>query len=114
MYDDIKQSGGSLEPKAAIALIDHIRTEGEVDRMHQLLDELNDSSSWFDGCGRALLYCVQHNYPDAAIDLLKQLKEKDEMSTYMVVDQVFFYWSFWALGSLMTSDFHSLIKITLV
>ena len=50
----------------------------------------------------------------AVIDLLKQLKEKDEMSTYMVVDQVFFYWSFWALGSLMTSDFHSLIKITLV
>ena len=50
----------------------------------------------------------------AAIDLLKQLKEKDEMSTYMVVDQVFFYWSLWALGSLMTSDFHSLIKIALV
>ncbi|KAG2648324.1 hypothetical protein PVAP13_1NG042515 [Panicum virgatum] len=89
MYTNIKQSGGSLEPKAAIALIDHIQTEGEVDRMHQLLDELNDLSSWFDGCGRAVLYCVQHNYPDAAIDLLKQLKEKDEMSTYMVVDQVF-------------------------
>lgn len=27
----------------------------------------------------------------AAIDLLKQLKEKDEMSTSMVVDQVFSY-----------------------
>jgi hypothetical protein len=27
----------------------------------------------------------------AAIDLLKQIKEKDEMSTYMVVDQVFFF-----------------------
>ncbi|CAL4890174.1 unnamed protein product [Urochloa decumbens] len=89
MYDDIKQSGGSLEPRAAIALIEHSRTEGELDRMHQLLDELNDSSSWFEGCGRVILYCVQHNYPDAAIDLLKQLKEKDEMSTYMVVDQVF-------------------------
>ncbi|KAF8685933.1 hypothetical protein HU200_043855 [Digitaria exilis] len=89
MYDDIKQSGGSLEPKAAIALIEHIRTEGELDRMHQLLDELNDSSSWIEGCGRVVLYCVQNNYPDAAIDLLKQLKEKDEMSTYMVVDQVF-------------------------
>ncbi|OEL36115.1 Pentatricopeptide repeat-containing protein [Dichanthelium oligosanthes] len=89
MYDNIKQSGGSLEPKAAIALIEHIRTEGELDRMHQILDELNDSSSWFEGCGRVVLYCVQHNYPDAAIDLLKQLKEKDEMSTYMVVDQVF-------------------------
>nr|XP_034598491.1 pentatricopeptide repeat-containing protein At4g04790, mitochondrial isoform X3 [Setaria viridis] len=89
MYDDIKQSGGSIEPRAAIALIEHIRTEGELDRMHQLLDEFNDSSSWFEGCGRVILYCVQHNYPDAAIDLLKQLKEKDEMSTYMVVDQVF-------------------------
>ncbi|CAN6234102.1 unnamed protein product [Urochloa humidicola] len=89
MYDDIKQSGGSLEPRAAIALIEHSQIEGELDRMHQLLDELNDSSSWFEGCGRVILYCVQHNYPDAAIDLLKQLKEKDEMSTYMIVDQVF-------------------------
>ncbi|AQK68194.1 pentatricopeptide repeat-containing protein At4g04790, mitochondrial [Zea mays] len=89
LHDEIMQSGGSLEPKAAIALIEHIRTEGELDRMHQLLDGLNDSNSWFDGCGRVLLYCVQHNYPDAAIDLLKQIREKDEMSTYMVVDQVF-------------------------
>jgi phosphate starvation-inducible membrane PsiE len=53
-------------------------------------------------------------FASAAIDLLKQLKEKDEMSTYMVVDQVFFYCSFWALGSLMASDFRSLIKITRV
>jgi hypothetical protein len=28
-------------------------------------------------------------FPRAAIDLLKQLKEKDETSTYMVIDQVF-------------------------
>ncbi|WVZ77992.1 hypothetical protein U9M48_025776, partial [Paspalum notatum var. saurae] len=89
MYEEIKQSNGSLEPKAAITLIEHIRTEGELNTMHQLLDDLNDSSSWFDGCARVLLYCVQHNYPDAAIDLLKQMKEEDETSTYMVVDQVF-------------------------
>ncbi|KAJ1277772.1 hypothetical protein BS78_04G028900 [Paspalum vaginatum] len=89
MYEEIKQSNGSLEPKAAIALIEHIRTKGELNTMHQLLDDLNDSSSWFDGCGRVLLYCVHHNYPDTAIDLLKQLKEEDEMSTYMIVDQVF-------------------------
>jgi len=162
LHDEIKESGGSLEPKAAITLIvsksvnhlsrwnekicivvynyllspflielyfllqEHIRTEGELDRMHQLLDGLNDSNSWFEGCGRVLLYCVQHNYTEydcqclcsclstlfsqtlklttvclfavffsflasVAIDLLKQLKEKDEMSTYMVVDQVFFF-----------------------
>lgn len=89
MYDEIKQSGCCLEPKAAIALIEHIQTKGELDRLYQLLEELSDSSSWFDGCSRVLLYCVQHNHPDAAVDLLKQLKEKDEMSTYMVVNQVF-------------------------
>ncbi|TVU33514.1 hypothetical protein EJB05_25337 [Eragrostis curvula] len=89
MYDQIKESGSSLEPKAAIALIEHIRTEGQLDRMYQLLEELNDTSIWFQGSGRAILYCVQHNYLEAAIDLLKQLKEEDEMSTYMVVDQVF-------------------------
>ncbi|XP_062218123.1 pentatricopeptide repeat-containing protein At4g04790, mitochondrial-like isoform X2 [Phragmites australis] len=89
MYDEIKQSGSSLEPKAAIALIENIRTEGELDRMRQLLEELSESNHWFEGCGRVLLYCVQHNHPDAAIDILKQLKAKDEMSTYMVVDQVF-------------------------
>ncbi|KAL6629199.1 hypothetical protein ACP70R_028964 [Stipagrostis hirtigluma subsp. patula] len=89
MYDKMKQSGRCLEPKATISLIEHIRTEGELDRMYQLLEELNDSHSWFEGCSRVLLYCVQHNYLDAAIELLKWLKEKDEMSTYMVVDQVF-------------------------
>ncbi|KAL5207009.1 hypothetical protein ABZP36_031444 [Zizania latifolia] len=89
MYDEIRQSGFRLEPKAAVALIENIQTKGELDRLYQLLEELTDSSFWFDGCSRVLLYCVQHNHPNAAIDLLKQLKETDEMSTYMVVDQIF-------------------------
>ncbi|GJM90129.1 hypothetical protein PR202_ga06379 [Eleusine coracana subsp. coracana] len=89
IYDQIKESGSSLEPKAAIALIEHIQTEGQLDRMYQLLEELIDSSSWFEGGSRTLLYCVQNNYLEAAIDLLKQLKEKDETSTYMVIDKVF-------------------------
>lgn len=89
MFDEIKQSGGCLEPKAAIALIEHTQTEGKLDRLYQLLEDLSEPSSWFDGCSRVLLYCVQHNHPDAAVDLLKQLKEKNETSTYMVVDQVF-------------------------
>uniref|UniRef100_A0A0D9VBU8 Pentacotripeptide-repeat region of PRORP domain-containing protein n=1 Tax=Leersia perrieri TaxID=77586 RepID=A0A0D9VBU8_9ORYZ len=89
MYDEIKQSGCHLEPKAAVALIENTQTKGELDRLYQLLEELSDSSIWFDGCSRVLMYCVQHNHPNAAINLLKQLKEKDEMSTYMVIDQVF-------------------------
>ncbi|KAG8058049.1 hypothetical protein GUJ93_ZPchr0002g24635 [Zizania palustris] len=89
MYDEIRQSGFRLEPKAAVALIENIQTKGELDRLYQLIEELTDSSFWFDGCSRVLLYCVQHNHPNAAIDLLKQLKETDEMGTYMVVDQIF-------------------------
>ncbi|KAM3296085.1 hypothetical protein ACQJBY_038435 [Aegilops geniculata] len=89
LFDEIKQSGGYLEPKAAIALIEHTETEDQLDRLYQLLEEVNEPGMWFDGCGRVLQYCVQHNHPDAAVDLLKQLKETNEMSTYMIVDQVF-------------------------
>ncbi|XP_048534293.1 pentatricopeptide repeat-containing protein At4g04790, mitochondrial-like [Triticum urartu] len=89
LFDKIKQSGGYLEPKAAIALIEHTQTEDQLDRLYQLLEEVSDPGMWFDGCGRVLQYCVQHNHPDAAVDLLKQLKETNEMSTYMIVDQVF-------------------------
>lgn len=89
IFDEIKQSGGCLEPKAAVTLIEHTQTEGELDRLYQLLEELSEPNMWFDGCSRVLQYCVQHNHPDAAVDLLRQLKETNEMSTYMVVDQVF-------------------------
>lgn len=89
IFDEIKQSGGCLEPKAAVALIEHTQTEGELDRLYQLLEELSEPNMWFDGCSRVLQYCVQHNHSDAAVDLLRQLKERSEMSTYMVVDQVF-------------------------
>ncbi|CAM0947167.1 unnamed protein product [Alopecurus aequalis] len=89
IFDEIKQSGGCLEPKAAVALIEHTQTEGELDRLYQLLEEVSEPSMWFDGCSRVLQYCVQHNHSDAAVDLLRQLKERNEMSTYMVVDQVF-------------------------
>ncbi|CAL9083008.1 unnamed protein product [Musa acuminata var. zebrina] len=87
--DEIKQAGSNLEPKAVISLIEHIRAEGELDRLLQLLGELKDSNSWFDGCSRVILYCIQYNLSSTAIELLKQLKEKDKSSTYIVIDQIF-------------------------
>uniref|UniRef100_A0A6V7QU75 PROP1-like PPR domain-containing protein n=1 Tax=Ananas comosus var. bracteatus TaxID=296719 RepID=A0A6V7QU75_ANACO len=89
IYDEIKQAKCSIDPKAIISLIEHIRTEGEVDRLCKLLNELNGSTTWFDGCGRVILYCVDFNHATIAIDLLKQLKMKDELSAYMVIDQMF-------------------------
>ncbi|KAG0499445.1 hypothetical protein HPP92_004136 [Vanilla planifolia] len=88
-YDEIKQTGNKIEPKAAICLIEHLQAEGNLDRLLQLLGELDDSSYWFDGCSRVVLYCVQWNLASAAIQLLKTLKEADESSTYIVIDQVF-------------------------
>ncbi|PKU85832.1 Pentatricopeptide repeat-containing protein [Dendrobium catenatum] len=88
-YDEIKQAGDKIEPKAAISLIENIQNEGNLDRLQQLLDDLIDSSYWFDGCSRVVLYCVRHNLARPAVDLLGELKKKDESSTYIVIDQVF-------------------------
>ncbi|PKA62208.1 Pentatricopeptide repeat-containing protein [Apostasia shenzhenica] len=88
-YDEIKQAGGMLEPKACMVLIDHLRTEGNFDRLEQLLRELSNSNYWFDGCGRVIQYCVRHNLLSSAIELLAKLKEKDESSTYIIIDKVF-------------------------
>lgn len=41
---------------------EHIKTEGELERMTELLKELKDSVHWCDACCRVILYCVQHNY----------------------------------------------------
>ncbi|XP_077219866.1 pentatricopeptide repeat-containing protein At4g04790, mitochondrial-like [Tasmannia lanceolata] len=89
VYEEIKQAGCSLESKSIISLIEHLRSEGQLSKLLELLGELNDSSSWFDGCGRIVLYCVRYKHLSSAVDLLKQLKEKDELATYIVCDQIF-------------------------
>uniref|UniRef100_A0A0A9DUP1 Uncharacterized protein n=1 Tax=Arundo donax TaxID=35708 RepID=A0A0A9DUP1_ARUDO len=54
------------------------------------------------------LLCISSS---AAIDLLKQLKAKDEISTYMVVDQICFWIDLLGIGISVASDFHSGSKI---
>ncbi|XP_020593997.1 pentatricopeptide repeat-containing protein At4g04790, mitochondrial isoform X2 [Phalaenopsis equestris] len=88
-YDEIKQAGDKIQPKAAISLIENLQNEGNLDRLQQLLDDLIESSYWFDGCSRVVLYCVRHNLARTAVELLEDLKKKDESSTYIVIDQVF-------------------------
>ncbi|XP_039132079.1 pentatricopeptide repeat-containing protein At4g04790, mitochondrial-like [Dioscorea cayenensis subsp. rotundata] len=89
VYDEIKRVGGSLEPKAVISLIEYLQHEGELDRLLQLIQELKDSKSWFDGCSRVILYCTRYNLGSSAIDLLKSLMKADESSTYIIIDQIF-------------------------
>ncbi|KAF3337055.1 pentatricopeptide repeat-containing protein [Carex littledalei] len=89
IYEEIKQEEFQPESKAVVCLIEHIKTEGELERMTELLKELKDSIHWCDACCRVILYCVQHNYINDAIGLFKELRAKDETSAYMGVDQIF-------------------------
>ncbi|XP_042479017.1 pentatricopeptide repeat-containing protein At4g04790, mitochondrial-like isoform X2 [Macadamia integrifolia] len=89
IYEEIKQADCIVEPKAILNLIEHIQTEGELSRMFELLRELNDLVMWFDGCGRVVQYCIRYKHLSSAVDLLKQLKDKDELGTDAVLDQAF-------------------------
>ncbi|KAK9080651.1 hypothetical protein SSX86_000409 [Deinandra increscens subsp. villosa] len=88
VYDEIKQLDANLEPKAAISLIEHLQSEGELSQLLQLLNQLQDTELWDDGCARIILYCVRHKLSDSAVDLLKQRMEKSS-TTDMVIDVLF-------------------------
>lgn len=92
IYEEIKQVGSNLEPKAVISLIEHCQSDGDLSKLLQLLEELEDLDYWVDGCCRIILYCVRYKHLSSAIDLLKQLQNKfcnDEMTTDVLFDEVF-------------------------
>ncbi|XP_076959699.1 pentatricopeptide repeat-containing protein At4g04790, mitochondrial-like [Bidens hawaiensis] len=88
VYEEIKQLDAKLEPKAIISLIEHLQSEGELSRLLQLLNQLQNSELWDDGCARIILYCVRHKLSDSAVDLLKQRMEKSSANE-MVIDVLF-------------------------
>lgn len=92
IYEEIKQSGSNLEPKAVISLMEHLQSDGELSRLLQLLEELKDVDYWVDGCCRLILYCVRYKHLSSAVDLLKQLKDNfcnDDMAMEVLFDEVF-------------------------
>ncbi|XVF03983.1 hypothetical protein REPUB_Repub05bG0041200 [Reevesia pubescens] len=92
IYKEIKQNGGTLEPKAAISLIEYYTSEGELSILLQILEELHDPDYWVDGCCRIVVYCVRNKHLRSAIDLLKQLKDKfhnDDLAMEAIFDEVF-------------------------
>ncbi|XP_065626624.1 pentatricopeptide repeat-containing protein At4g04790, mitochondrial-like [Quercus suber] len=69
IYEEIKQSGSNLEPKAVISLMEHLQSDGELSRLLQLFEELKDVDYWVDGCCRLILYCVRYKHLSSAVDL---------------------------------------------
>ncbi|KAJ7948482.1 Pentatricopeptide repeat-containing protein [Quillaja saponaria] len=91
-YEEIKEAGYNLEPKAVISLIEHTQLDGQVDKLLLVLKELNSADYWVDGCCRIILYCVRYKHLSTAVDLLKQLKDKfcsDELVMEVLFDEVF-------------------------
>ncbi|KAJ6423265.1 hypothetical protein OIU84_024246 [Salix udensis] len=92
VYEEMKQAGSNLEPKAVISLIEHVDSEGQQSRLLKLLEELDDPNYWVDGCFRVILYCICNKDLRSAVYLLKQLKHRfsdDELAMEVLFDEIF-------------------------
>ncbi|XP_051135646.1 pentatricopeptide repeat-containing protein At4g21880, mitochondrial-like isoform X2 [Andrographis paniculata] len=91
MYEEIKESKGSLEPKAIRSLAEHFQSEGELSKLFGLLDELENSPHWIDACFWVISHCVREENFSSTVDILKKLKDKfsAEGSLDVLFDEVF-------------------------
>ncbi|XP_017242687.1 pentatricopeptide repeat-containing protein At4g04790, mitochondrial [Daucus carota subsp. sativus] len=92
IYEELKQAKCNLEPKAVLSLIEHLQNEGDLNRLIELLEELQETDYWVNGCFRVVSYCVRHKFSNTAVDLLKKLRDEfqdDEMASEVLFDEVF-------------------------
>ncbi|PHT43898.1 hypothetical protein CQW23_17923 [Capsicum baccatum] len=94
IYEEMKESQCKLEPKAIIALIENLPSEGPLDRLLHLLEQLNGLDQWVDAAYRVIPYCIRQNHFRSIVDLLKKLVDTykdDEVAQESVFDEVFFH-----------------------
>ncbi|TKY48979.1 Pentatricopeptide repeat-containing protein mitochondrial [Spatholobus suberectus] len=92
IYEEIKQVGHKLEAKDVMSLIEHTHSDGELDRLLLLLEELDDTDYWNDACCRIILYCIWNKHLSSAVELCNLLKDKfqsDEQVMEVLFDKVF-------------------------
>ncbi|XP_019196928.1 PREDICTED: pentatricopeptide repeat-containing protein At4g04790, mitochondrial-like isoform X2 [Ipomoea nil] len=93
VYEEIKQAKCNLDPRSVSRLIDHLQSEGEFNRLLQLLDELDERNHWIGACFKVISYCVRHEDLRSVIELLKKLKDMyndDEVAREVLFDEVFY------------------------
>ncbi|XP_047261470.1 pentatricopeptide repeat-containing protein At4g21880, mitochondrial-like isoform X1 [Capsicum annuum] len=71
IYEEMKESQCKLEPKAIIALIEKLLSEGPLDRLLHLLEQLNGLDQWVDAAYRVISYCIRQNHSDLSLTCLK-------------------------------------------
>ncbi|GAB2284649.1 hypothetical protein Dimus_019101 [Dionaea muscipula] len=92
IYEEMKQCGLTVEPKALISLLEYMQSMGELPRLLQILEQLSDPVYWLDGCCRVISYCIRYKDIESAVDLLKKLKDAfndDEMTREVLFDEFF-------------------------
>lgn len=92
IYEEIKQAGHKLEAKDVMSLIEHTHSEGELDKLLLLLEELDDTDYWNDACCRIIMYCIWNKHLSSAVELCNLLKDKfqsDEQVMEVLFDKVF-------------------------
>lgn len=92
IYEEMKEAQCKLEPKAIIYLIENLQSEGELDRLLHLLEQLNGLDHWVDASYRVITYCIRQNHFRSIVDLLKKLVDtykSDEKAKEVLFDEVF-------------------------
>ncbi|XP_010448975.1 PREDICTED: pentatricopeptide repeat-containing protein At4g21880, mitochondrial-like [Camelina sativa] len=92
IYEEMKISGCTVEPKAIISLIDNSDSNAELSTLVQLTHELRDCKFWIDGFFKTIVFSVRNNKTSSILDLLEQTKNhlsKDDVAVEYWFEEVF-------------------------
>ncbi|KAL0712781.1 hypothetical protein Bca4012_019759 [Brassica carinata] len=96
IYEEMKETKSQVDPKSIISLIEYSDSDGDLNTLVQLADDLQDDNSWIDGFFRMILFAVRNRKSSNILDLLKgnkvRLSKKDFHVEYHF-DEVF-----WAIA----------------
>ncbi|CAN8325536.1 unnamed protein product [Cochlearia groenlandica] len=92
LYEEMKEAGCTVDPKAIHSLIDHSDSNEELTTLVQLAHGLHDYKYWVEAFFKILVFAVRNNKSSSILDLLKQTKNhlsKDDIVVEYWFDEVF-------------------------
>ncbi|XP_023634891.1 pentatricopeptide repeat-containing protein At4g21880, mitochondrial isoform X2 [Capsella rubella] len=92
IYEEMKITGCTVEPRAIISLIDNSDSNEELRTLVQLTHELCDYKFWIDGFFKMIVFAIRNNKSSSILDLLEQTKNhlsKDDSAVEYWFEEVF-------------------------
>ncbi|KAJ0264912.1 Pentatricopeptide repeat-containing protein [Hirschfeldia incana] len=102
IYEEMKETKCQVDPKSIISLIEYSDSNGDLNTLVQLADDLQDDNSWIDGFFRMILFTVRNRKSSNVLDLLKRNKvrlSKKDIHVEYHFDEVF-----WAIAETEPTD----------